>query len=537
MNQIRLFGFWLLLVLISLFSRSYIPIDETRYVTVAWNMWLRGDYLVPWLNNAAYSHKPPLLFWLMNAGWAIFGVNEWWPRIVPSIFALGCVFLTQRIAVLLWPYEEKVSELAPWILLSSVLWMVFTTATMFDMMVAFFTLVGMFGILMAWQGKGLTGWLWVGVAIGGGLLAKGPTILLQILPVVFLVPYWSAQKVSWRWYAGIAAAFVLGALIALAWAIPAGLHGGEIYQRAIFWGQTADRMVHSFAHRRPFWWYFPLLPLMLFPWLFWPPLWRGAKQAFAQNDFGVKFCLAWLVPVLLAFSVISGKQVHYLLPIFPAFALLSAYAVTRVEFRFHDRWLPLAATMLIGLILLYLPMYAQTHRVAVWIKHIPAWTGYSLLVTALMMALLNRGTVQQEVNRLCLLSTAVVTVFFYAAVIHTAGQAYDLHPISHRLKALQENGVPIAHIGKYPGQYQFVGRLIEEPEVISLSELSGWFKSHPTGKAIMYFRSYENPSEVNPEFVQPYLAGHVAIINAASVIKSEISDHTEPELTESEGAS
>ena len=223
-----LVGLWLLLVLISLFSRSYIPIDETRYVTVAWNMWLRGDYLVPWLNGVAYSHKPPLLFWLMNAGWAVFGVNDWWPRLVPSFFAMASVFLTIQLARRLWPQQKLVAEMAPLILLGSALWMVFTTATMFDMMIACFTLLGMLGVVIVWQGRAFKGWLLVGMAIGLGLLAKGPTILLQILPAALLAPWWGrGQEILWpRWYAGMLAAVLLGAALALLWAIPAAQHGG-----------------------------------------------------------------------------------------------------------------------------------------------------------------------------------------------------------------------------------------------------------------------------------------------------------------------
>jgi 4-amino-4-deoxy-L-arabinose transferase-like glycosyltransferase len=62
------------------FVRPIFPVDETRYVGVAWEMWQRGDFLVPYQNGVPYSHKPPLYFWLMHAGWALFGVNECWPR-------------------------------------------------------------------------------------------------------------------------------------------------------------------------------------------------------------------------------------------------------------------------------------------------------------------------------------------------------------------------------------------------------------------------------------------------------------------------
>ncbi len=514
-----LLALWLALVLVSLFTRSYIPIDETRYVTVAWNMWLRGDYLVPFLNGEAYSHKPPLLFWLMDLGWTVFGVNDWWPRLVPSFFSLGSAWLVAQVARLLWPQDAQAARIAPMILLGSALWTVFTTATMFDMMVAFFTLLGVLGILMAWQGKSLKGWLLVGLAIGGGLLAKGPTILLQILPLAVLAPWWGkaqpqVQVPVWRrWYAHLLGAVLLGAAIALAWAIPAGIHGGKTYQHAIFWGQTADRMVNSFAHRRPLWWYVPLLPVMLFPWLLWLPVWRGLLGLRRQmDDLGTRLCIAWLLPVFVAFSFISGKQMHYLLPIFPAFALLAARGLSSI--RPATRWdmVPAAlATLVAGGILIYLPQYAQTHHVAPWISNIPQWGGMVLVAAAVALLVLRRGNALHETWKMTLLSGLAVTLL-YLAVVRSAGLAYDIRPISARLKALQEAGVPLAHSGKYHGQYQFIGRMQDAPETVMGGDMGKWFEAHPNGKAIVYFSSRLSLCDLNADYVQPYLGDNVAII-------------------------
>jgi 4-amino-4-deoxy-L-arabinose transferase-like glycosyltransferase len=509
-----LLALWLVLVVISLFSRSYIPIDETRYVTVAWNMWLRGDYLVPWLNGAAYSHKPPLLFWLMNAGWAVFGVNDWWPRLVPSLFALASVFLTIRLAHRLWPREAQVADLAPLILLGSALWMVFTTATMFDMMIACFTLLGVLGVVIAWQGELRKGWLVVGVAIGLGLLAKGPTILLQVLPVALFAPWWGrGQQVAWsRWYAGMLGAVLLGAAIALLWAIPAGMRGGEDYRKAIFWGQTAERMVNSFAHKRPLWWYLPLLPVILFPWVLWLPVWRGLFRLRGEGGMGVRLCLAWLLPVFLAFSFISGKQMHYLLPIFPAFALLAARGLLHEESRRFDQLPAALAAIAIGVLLIGLPHYAQSHQMAHWIQSIPVWTGAAVILAGLALAAMPSATLQANVWRMTLFSAATVVLTIYIALIRTAGPAYDVREMGKRLKAYQDAGVPLAHADEYPGQYQFVGRMVSEPEIVRKSRLTDWFKAHPEGKAVVYFDADEPLDGVPLDYRQPYLNQQVVIL-------------------------
>ena len=74
-------GLALLPVLAALAVRSPWPVDETRTLAVAWEMWLRGDLLVPHLDGAVYSDQPPLFFWLITYGWGVLGVNGWWPRL------------------------------------------------------------------------------------------------------------------------------------------------------------------------------------------------------------------------------------------------------------------------------------------------------------------------------------------------------------------------------------------------------------------------------------------------------------------------
>jgi 4-amino-4-deoxy-L-arabinose transferase-like glycosyltransferase len=69
---------WAITVAVGLAIRPPLPVDETRYLAVAWEMWQRGDFLVPYINGIPYHHKPPLLFWMMQAGWTIVGVSEAW---------------------------------------------------------------------------------------------------------------------------------------------------------------------------------------------------------------------------------------------------------------------------------------------------------------------------------------------------------------------------------------------------------------------------------------------------------------------------
>ena len=181
----------LALVAATALLRPIIPVDETRYLGVAWEMWNRGDFLVPFQNGAPYSQKPPLLFWLIQAGWAVFGVNAWWPRLMPALFAAGCLLLIPRLARLLWPERSEVAAIAPLILASFCLWTVFATAIMFDMMLAFFVLLGYIGLAQAWRTGKSGGFALFAIGLAGGLFSKGPVALLHLLPVALLAPLWA----------------------------------------------------------------------------------------------------------------------------------------------------------------------------------------------------------------------------------------------------------------------------------------------------------------------------------------------------------
>jgi len=527
------FALLAILSVVGIATRPLTPIDETRYVSVAWEMWLRGDFLVPFKNGEAYSHKPPLMFWMFHAGWALFGINDWWPRLVMPLFSAGALLLTYLLARRLWPQHAGLGGQAALILSSALLWIVFSTSVMFDVMLAFWVLLGMHGVLAASDGK-RRGFVMLGIAIGMGVLTKGPVILLNLLPVAVLAPWWNPgpshkgtptfyglkpvkARMNWgRWFAGVGLAVLLGAAIALMWAIPAGISGGEAYRNAIFWGQTANRMVESFAHRRPFWWYLPLLPLLLFPWFVWPGLWKAlAHHRKVGLDRGTRFCLAWLLPVFVAFSFISGKQPHYLVPLFPAFALLTARVladrpVVRVG-------LPALLTAALGgvLILAASGQIAALHDQVAALP--PRWPGVLMVLLGGAVWWAGRRGVSPQLN-LALLGAATVALLQLAAM-RSLGPLYDIKPMAQAIRQVQDEGRPVANAATYHAQYQFLGRL-EAP----LAELSGaermrWLSAHPEGYAVIYLKDTRNLGAIPARHKQVYRGGAAVLVDAPTAAK------------------
>ncbi len=408
-----------------LLLRPLMPIDETRYASVAWEMFTSGNWLVPHQNGAPYSDKPPLLFWLIAAGWTVTGPSSVWLRLVAPLAGLAALLLTASLAGRLWPAREGPAATAPLITAGALLWTVYASLTLFDSLLACAVLVTLGGLWAARTRP--AAWALVALGIAFGLFAKGPVILLHVLPVALLAPWWMAadRPVSWtRWYLGLTGAALAGALLVLAWAVPAARSGGPAYADAIFLRQTAGRVVNAFAHRRPVWWYLPLIPLLVFPWVLWPRLWRAAAALgrAAGPDPGVRFLLAYLAPTLALFSLVSGKQMHYLMPLVPLAALLAARALD--EAADAGAFRPVAA--LAG--------------------------GTALLVIAL----------QAGGKRPIL-------------------DGYDLRAAAGIAAAAQARAAPVAWAGRYSGQFGWLGRLRRPLEIVADSAASAWIAAHPDG--------------------------------------------------------
>jgi 4-amino-4-deoxy-L-arabinose transferase-like glycosyltransferase len=488
------------------------PVDETRYLAVAWEMWQRGDFLVPFRNGAAYSHKPPLLFWLVHLGWVAFGVNDVWPRLLSPLLALATLGVTTRIASELWPGAPWRAERAAWVLLGCVVFAVFAGMVMFDMLLALCVSVGVLGLVIAPQAPG-RGFALLAVAIGSGVLAKGPVVLLHLLPAALLAPWWLRDRTApWRrWYAGVALALIGGAAIALAWAIPAGIRGGADYRNAIFWGQTANRMVDSFAHRQPIWFYAALLPVLAAPWILWRPFWRGLRTGSLLADRGGRLALTLALVTFVAFSLVSGKQVHYLVPQFPAFALLVALALDQPQPAARP-WVAILGLASIGAIVIALPHVKLPPTLVALHTVAPAWSAAFVALTV-WLAWTPRPP-ERQVPRMAAASVLSVALA-YLVFVRPLSPAYDVGPLARKIAEWQAAGRAVVHDGVYHAQYQFAGRLGQPIEELSThGEARRWLEAHPDGAIVLYFRPPFDPTPLGPLVAQRYRGRIAALFDA-----------------------
>jgi 4-amino-4-deoxy-L-arabinose transferase-like glycosyltransferase len=379
-------GLVILLAFSFLGSRGLWEPDEGRYVTVAREMAVAGDYVTPTLGHVPHFTKPPLTYWVVAAGLWLTGTTEWGARL-----GQGLAFATTAFLVALLGERFAGSPRGRWagvvyatMLLPFVAASVITPDTLL-------TLGQTWALFCFWNGWAASAptrardWMlgfWAG--LGAAFMTKGPPALLPVA-VVLAVALWGQPPASgltramWLRPAGLAVFLAL----ALPWFLLVTVrHPGlaEYFLR----DEVAARVVTSVHHRNSRWFMgavlYPVTVLVgTLPWsLAWrwtaPP--RGVVHPWAwlRADGRRMFLAAWIAIPVVALGLARSRLPLYLLPIFPALAVAlsraSADAHREGWARSRTAWLAAWIATLLGLRLLaaWYPAPQDTRALARWIR-------------------------------------------------------------------------------------------------------------------------------------------------------------------------
>ena len=291
-----------------------------------------------------------------------------------------------------------------------------------------------------------------GIWLGLALLAKGPAAFVTLAPILLTIPLWRATPLGQSGRRHLALALTLGFAMLLAWALPAAWIGGRDYAQDLLWGQSVNRLQHAMAHARPTWWYLPWLPLLAFPWSLSSGAWWRLPTYRHQ-----RLAWIWLAGPLLAFSLISGKQIHYLMPLLPALALLVMDGLGRVDPRQVLRpRLAAAAIVVLGVVALGLGVFGAD---AVTRSMVSPF-GILVLIAFAVILWRQRWHGGAEAARGLALGTGIAVLIATQLMLAPLWSRYDVSAASHLLARLELDGVPVAFNGDgYQATFQFAGRL------------------------------------------------------------------------------
>ena len=488
--------------------RPLLPIDETRYLAVALEMRQSGDVLHLTKNGELYTHKTPLLFGLINLVWLITGVSEFAGRLVGPACAVVMVAGTGVLAGRLRP-TPGIGVRAALILAGFPVFLFYGSATMFDALLGIGVLAGVAALWRIGQGDaGLRAWGAFGLALGFGVFAKGPVILVHLVPLALTLPIWAAVVPRFSTVAKGLGVAVLVALAATAlWLVPTLISATPEYRTELLWTQSAARVAGGMAHDRPFWFLAALVPVMLFPWAWSWPLWRALRGSW-RGEPAVRMCVIWAASVLILFSFISGKQVHYLIPVFPAMALLFAFASTTALNR-SFAWVPMV--LLAALAIAVAAGQVASKGLA---DITPLWPIYAFGVLCAGLALqmwrlpLIAGHVLAGVGLTLGMHGVIATTGLYAA--------YDGREMAAMLA--QEQGFGLATTqNPYHAEFNFTAGLtapVAMPK--DAAAWAAWAKDNPKG--LIFGLIKDNPITVAPDQTLRYMGKEWGIWRRAAII-------------------
>ncbi len=309
---------------------------ESRYAETVREMMLTGNWLDPTLNFVRYYDKPPGYFWLVGASFAAFGQSEWAARLPSALASVLTIALLVRFA---WRRLGARAALGTGaVLATAVQFVVLGRSVRMDMLLTLIvtaTLLPAFALVEPRRdgppGDSPATWpLYLFPALG--LLIKGPVALL--LPALILGTFLVVSRTPLRQLRRLRPG--VGAMAAMALVV--AWYGSQAvrapdYLWTFLWQHNLGRFVGRAlaGHREPIWFFAWILPLTLLPWtVFLPGALRRAWRRARRGDALATFLLVWCAVPFVFFSLSEAKLATYLLPIFPALALLIATYLDRL---------------------------------------------------------------------------------------------------------------------------------------------------------------------------------------------------------------
>jgi 4-amino-4-deoxy-L-arabinose transferase-like glycosyltransferase len=324
-------------------------------------MLVDGQWLVSHVNGVVNSHKPPLFFWLIALiSMPMGAVNEWTARLPSALAALGTLWLILRLGRR-W-YGPKSAALSGIILVTAFMFWEKARWSQIDSLLCFLIWLALSAFDQfrtsgtGGRRAGLVFWLACGLAT----LAKGPVGFLIPFGIVLVTLAWDRALGKWRQFAPVSGPLVFFGVTGT-WVAAVSFWGPEGYT---IWGALrehfVDRGIHGMHHVQPFWYYLERLPSSILPWAGLLPgvvFWAWKRQAIGTDRIAIVTCTF----VFLFFSISTEKRDLYMLPAFPAWALLMGGMVgavgrtldsERVEPLINKRWVILGHGIVIGILLL-----------------------------------------------------------------------------------------------------------------------------------------------------------------------------------------
>lgn len=444
--------------------RTLIKPDEGRYAEIPREMVHSGDWVTPRLNDLKYFEKPPLQYWATATAYTVFGEHQWTSRLWAGLTGFAGLFLVWFAGLRL--FGREAAGYAALILCSSMLYVMMAHINTLDMGVTFFITLGIFALLLAQTETNVVQrrtWMllaWVGMALA--VLSKG--LMGIILPGTAVFIYCMVQRdftvlKRMHWLSGMA----LFLLITGPWFYLVMQANPEFFDRFFIYEHYTRFTTKDLGRYQPWYYFVPILLAGALPWtvLMFDSLFRTAfgnrgvsKGASADKPFNpARFLLIWAIFIYVFFSISGSKLPSYLLPMFPALALLMGRRIA--EIRTRVLFWQIAPVVPVALVFLALGMavgkFADTPNQIELYPNYSAWlvSAALILLAGLLggMALLWRA--QKPVAVLVIAMSALLAAQIGVSGYNTVARERSAKHIAEAIRADVKPDIPFYSVLTY----------------------------------------------------------------------------------------
>ncbi len=312
---------------------AFLGKDEPKNAQVAREMLRSGDWVITTLDDERWFDKPILYYWTTLVGYSVFGVGELGARVGPALAGLLAVWITYLLGRRVLASRRDASHvaaLAALILGSGQLFFYYARTAVTDSLLTAFVAGCLTAYYFARQGIHPTrnmhlAWACAALAV----LAKGPVGLLLPALVIGADLLWTREPGSLRRLCLPTGLLLFVALAGPWYALVTMRSDGQFLLDFLLERNLARYATDDLPHQGPVWYYLPVLLLAGYPWSLLLPgalirLARRWKSLPAEERNRLRFLLLWIALPTVFFSFSGSKLPSYLLPAFPAVAVLLA---------------------------------------------------------------------------------------------------------------------------------------------------------------------------------------------------------------------
>lgn len=298
--------------------------DEGRNAAVGAAMAETGDWIIPHYDGLPYLDKPVVFFAAVGTTTALLGRNELAARLPALLFTLATAVLVYLLGRRL--YDQRTALLASVVMLSCPLIVAFSRIVIFDAAMMFWVAASLCGLYLALEEQSAAGALAAWAAAGLAVLTKGPVGL--VLPLLVALAHAMACGRPLKHTRPLAGCLLLTAVV-FPWFLAVTLEHPEFPHYALI-RESLERVATDRMQRTgPVYYFAVLLAGGAFPWITIAAVSRATIANWWTDRRGNRapetFLLLWIIVPLLFFSISQSKRPGYILPVFPAVALLSAH--------------------------------------------------------------------------------------------------------------------------------------------------------------------------------------------------------------------